>query len=183
MCPGPASLVPRSWSRQHLLTGLFSSSPGSPLGSQHRLVQTQTRAGMPPGVNPSLAFHDSLDKDQEGAAVPFYKDVGDLIKDDNRPMPRILVLYPPSQVEEPSCVSTAVQSLFPVEGQVSPAFRCPWPLPTGMKMPQTSPSHGGLQGPLPHSVSSRPPAQHAQGTVRETEGQVPEVSFPVNHAL
>lgn len=90
----------------------------SPLGSQsifsqHGYAQDSSL------LQPSLAFHCSLDKNQQGVAVSVYNDIGHLMTGD-RPTPRVLVLYSPSQMENPA-VMTAVLT----EGTSLPGLRVP----------------------------------------------------------
>lgn len=77
-------------------------------------------SGTPPCCKPSLAFHCSLDKNQQGVAVSVYNDTGHLMKGGDRPRPRVLALYSPSQMENPA-VTTAV----PTEGTSLPGLRVP----------------------------------------------------------
>lgn len=91
----------------------------SPLGSQSILSQHGYERDTSL-LKPSLAFHCSLDKNQQGVAVSVYNDTGHLMKGDDRPRPRVLALYSPSQMENPA-VTTAV----PTEGTSLPGLRVP----------------------------------------------------------
>lgn len=139
------------------------------LSSQKHLVQTWIGAGHLLVSNSSLAFHCSLDKEQQGTAVPFCKDTGDLTKDDNRPASRILVLYSLSQRGTKLC-DTSETKPVPTGGTSLPVIHsgAHMEAPHREEMPpvfqRTVAFPWGPPGPPQRSVSSRLPVHQAQAT-------------------